>query len=146
MLLLTLSTRMHSPLSHIFRSSTPGSGPRLVQSIGRAWVTCWCPRGKEVGRIFGTFGFCMGRRPLLGGKFSKYRERIWMEVKEDNRPLWCLRAPPLCGSQHDRGSLDSVELSYWSTWMLPARGIELDETGRSRWSSHVAGGHLKMVL
>ena len=39
-LLLTLSTRMHSPLSHIFRSSAPGSGPRLVQSISRAWVTC----------------------------------------------------------------------------------------------------------
>lgn len=29
---------------------------------------------------------------------------------------------------------------------VTARGAELDETGRSRWSSHVAGGHLKTVL
>lgn len=69
-----------------------------------------------------------------------------MGVKEDDRPLQCLWAPPFCGSQHDRRSLDSIELSYWSAWLLPTSGAELDERGRSRWSSHVAGGHLKMVL
>lgn len=49
-----------------------------------AWVICWCPSGEEVGRIFGTFGFYMGERALLGGKFSKYREGNWMGSKRKN--------------------------------------------------------------
>lgn len=70
---------------------------------------------RRPGEILGTFGFYVGERALPDGKFSKYREGIWVGVKEDKCLVQCLLAPPLCGSQNDCRSLDSMEQSCWST-------------------------------
>lgn len=147
MLLLTLSAPeciLHCPtfLGHQLLVQVQGR----VQSISRAWVTCWCPRGKELEGIFGTLWFLYGKETsYLVGSSPNTGKGFQMGVKEDNRPLQCLRAPPFCGKL---ARLWQPRLHRAVTLGAPGcyqqAGAELDESGRSRWSSHVAGGHLKM--